>query len=242
MPDIDTAGLSDEQLYIAYVNETDSMVGRVVDALKQGGQWENTLLVFSSDNGPELRCFDVAKAGYSPAGMLRGMKSELYEGGHCEPFISTWPDHLSAGSPSDQVICLTDLYRTFGALVGDHRPAGMIGGEDSVDFSELFLGKTVDKPLRADLVHHSGQGRFGIRIDDWKYLDWPGSGGYVSPNSNADGTAGQLFHITTDPGEKHNLFATDPDRVARMKASLLKEGAPASAASADTTVKPSSGE
>jgi arylsulfatase A-like enzyme len=222
VPDIDTTGMSDEQLYIAYVNETDAAVGRLVDALKKNGLWKNTMIVFSSDNGPELRRFNVAQAGYSPAGPLRGMKSDLYEGGHREPFFVTWPGHLSAAGTSDQVICLSDLYQTFATLVGDHRPPGMIGGEDSVDFSAQLQGKHLDHPVRADLVNHSGHGRFAIRMGDWKYLDWPGGGGYVASDHNAEGTPGQLFNLANDIGEKHNLYSSQPERVAMMKAALDK--------------------
>jgi arylsulfatase A len=222
VPDIDTTGMSKEQLYIAYVNETDAAVGRVVDALKQNGLWQNTLVFFSSDNGPELRPFNVAEAGYSPAGQLRGEKSDLYEGGHREPFIVTWPGHLPAGSTSGLLISTLDFYRTFATLVGDHRPAGMIGGEDSLDFSKLFLGGHMDQPLRTELVNHSGHGRFAIRIGDWEYLDWAGSGGYVMPDSNPEGTPGQLFNVANDPSEKHNVYSAYPERVAEMKAALIK--------------------
>jgi len=231
VPDIDTTGMSDEQLYIAYVNETDAVVGQLVATLKKDGLWKNTMIVFSSDNGPELRRFNIAQAGYSPAGPLRGMKSDLYEGGHREPFIVTWPGHLPPASTSHQVICLSDLYQTFATLVGDHRPPGLVGGEDSVDFSALFQGQSVDTPLRADLVNHSGHGHFAIRMGEWHYLDWPGGGGYVAADHNAEGTPGQLFNLANDIGEKHNLYNSQPERVAEMKAALdkiLGRDAPAS--------------
>jgi arylsulfatase A len=229
VPDIDPTGLSPEQLYVAFVNETDREIGRVVDTLKRGGLWENTLIVFSSDNGPELRRFDVTKAGYSPAGNLRGQKSELYDGGHREPFIVTWPNRTPAGSKSDKVICLTDLYQTLATLVGDRRPPGRIGGEDSVDFSDLFLGKPMQSPGRDNLVHHSGNGGLGIRMGNWVFLDSPDGGGYGARRKDEGTTAAQLFNLSDDVGENHNLYLSQPELVAKMKARLeqiLKQEAP----------------
>jgi arylsulfatase A-like enzyme len=223
MPDVDTTGLSNEQLYMDYVDEVDGVVGQVTDALKKNGFWgSNTMVLFLSDNGPELRRFNRTLAHHDPAGGFRGEKSDLYEGGHRQPFIVTWPGHLAANATSGQLISYSDLYRTFATLVGDVRPPGMIGGEDSIDFSTLFLGQPVDHPLRTNLVHHSGQGRFAIRVGDWKYIDWPGSGGYVSPNQNPEGTPAQLFNLAKDPAEKVNLYASEPARVAQMKALLVQ--------------------
>lgn len=222
VPDIETTGKSDEEIYIAFVNATDAAVGRIVDALERSGQLENTLIFFSSDNGPELRHFQIDQAGHSPAGRFRGEKSDLYEGGHRVPFIMTWPGHIRPGSTSDQLICTLDLYKTFATLLGDHRPAGMIGGEDSCDFSSLLLGQSSVRPLRPSLVSQSSHGRFGMRIGDWKYLDWPGSGGYLVPNTNTEGTPGQLFNLRDDPAEKRNLYREHPDRVATMKAAMLE--------------------
>jgi len=223
VPDIDTTGFTDEQLYMAYVNQTDSAIGAVLTALKKDGFWDNTLVIFSSDNGPELRRFNVAKAGHNPAGPLRGEKSDLYEGGHREPFILTWPGHIQPHTTSNQLICTIDFYRTFAALVHDStRPPGMIGGEDSVDFSDLFLGRKVDHPIRTSLVNHSGGGRFAVRLGEWKYLDWPGSGGYLSPNKNPEGTPAQLFNLAADPCERVNLYSSEPKRVSQMKALLMQ--------------------
>jgi arylsulfatase A-like enzyme len=222
VPDMDPTGLTDEQLYMAYVRETDAAVGRIVETLREKGQLDNTLIVFSSDNGPELRRFDKGRAGYSPSGIYRGMKSDLYEGGHRVPLIASWPQHIPPGSVSDQLICLTDLYRTIAALVGDQRPAGLIGGEDSVDFSPLFLGRPAAEPIRGNLVYHSDKGRFGIRMGNWAFLDWPGSGGYLSPDSNPEGTPGQLFNLKEDPSEQDNLYAANPERITGMKAVLSR--------------------
>lgn len=222
VPDIDPTGLTDEQLYMAYVRETDAAVGRIVEALRENEMLDNTLIVFSSDNGPELRRFDRHQAGYSPSGIYRGMKSDLYEGGHRVPLIAFWPGHIPAGQVSDQLMCLTDLYRTIASLVGDHRPDGMIGGEDSVDFSRLFRGQPVNEPIRDQLIYHSSRGHFGIRMSDWVYLDWAGSGGYISPDSNPEGTPAQLFNLKQDPTEQHNLYSSSPERITGMKAVLSR--------------------
>lgn len=220
VPDIDTTGMSDEDVYIAYVNATDAAVGRVLEAIKRHGQWDNTLIFFSSDNGPELRHFNSQHSGHHPAGPWRGGKADLHEGGHRVPFIVSWPRHIPAGSTSAQLISTLDVYRTFATLLRDHRPAGLIGGEDSRDFSALFLGQPVTEPLRASLVSHSGSGRFAIRMGDWTYLDWTGSGGFLEPNRNPEGTPGQLFNLAADPAQTRNLYLEQPERVAAMKSAL----------------------
>jgi len=98
----------------------------------------------------------------------------------------------------------------------------MTGGEDSVDFSPLFLGKTMHKPVDNPLVYHSAHGKFGIRVGDWAFLDWGGSGGYTHANSNPDGTPGQLFNLAKDPSEQHNLYSDNPERVEKMKKILTR--------------------
>lgn len=222
VPDIDPTGLSDEELYLAYVKDTDSAVGRLIDALKRSGKWENTLVVFSSDNGPELRPFNVHRSGHDPAGGLRGEKSDLYEGGHCVPFIVTWPGHIPEGTVSDQLVSTLDLYKTFATLVGDEIPSGMVGGEDSYDISALLRGQPVETAPRPELVLHSSLGRFGLRMGNWAYLDWPGSGGYLMPDENEEGTPVQLFDLSRDPGQRHNIYTVHPERVAQMKAALIR--------------------
>jgi len=229
VPDIDTTGMSDEQIYMAYVDQVDAEVGTTMQELKKDGFAQNTLVIFSSDNGAYTEHFNQQLAGYNPNGNLRGQKSDLYEGGHREPFIAEWPGHIAKGTTSDQLICFIDFYRTFAAIVGDTKPADLEGGEDSIDLSDLFLGKPVDHPIRKYLVNHSGGGRFGLREGDWEYLDWPGSGGYrvafynhESPDSNPDGTPGQLFNLKDDLGETTNLYAKEPARVAEMKALLTQ--------------------
>jgi arylsulfatase A len=226
VPDIDTTGMSPEQIYIAYVNQVDAEVGTTVAALKKDGFWNNSLVIFSSDNGAPLVHLFPKLAGYNPNGNLRGQKSDLYEGGHREPFAAEWPGHIAPGTVSDQLISFLDFYSTFASLVGDTKPDGITGGEDSVDFSDLFLGKKVDHPIRTDLVNHSGSGRFALREGDWEYLDWPGSGGYKSainpPDSNSDGTPTQIFNLKDDLGEKVNLYSTQTARIAEMKARLTQ--------------------
>jgi arylsulfatase A len=152
---------------------------------------------------------------------LRGHKADLYEGGHRVPFVVRWPGKVKAGTTSDQLIGQFDFMATFAELVGTEVPA--TAGEDSVSFLPALLG-TADKPIRSSIISQSINGSFAIRDGQWKLALCPGSGGWSFPKPGTDDTTGQpdfqLFNLESDPGEKDNLAAAHPDRVAKMKAAL----------------------
>ena len=211
----------------------DYMVGQVVGALKETGMWDNTLLLVTSDNGglpgdrlpvPEgsKDAFAFESYGHKANGDLRGYKSHIWEGGHREPLVVTWPGHVQPGSLCAGPVCLTDFYETFREIVG--APRKTTGGEDSFSMLDMLLDP--DAPARRDhIIHHSQTGVFSLREGDWKLIfECVSSGGWPPPTdrkSPVPGGPGQLYNLKDDPAEEHNLYAERPDIVSRMAARLM---------------------
>jgi arylsulfatase A-like enzyme len=159
--------------------------------------------------------------GHFPSGPYRGYKSDAWDGGHRMPFILRWPGVVKPGTTCDELICLSDLMATCAEIVGTELPAN--AGEDS--FSILPLLKGIKQPVRDHVVSHSINGKFAIRDGCWKLVLCPGSGGWTQSDEAAfnDGLPMvQLYDMTTDPGEKHNLHATHPDKVRALLEKLKK--------------------
>jgi arylsulfatase A-like enzyme len=219
--------------YGDFVCEVDWVVGQVVDALERAGTAENTLLIFTSDNGPENRTGDgigvyerVREHQHSSMGDLRGIKRDAWEGGHRVPFVASWPAITPAGIQCDQTVCLSDLLATCADIVGASLPQD--AGEDSVSILSLLKGET-DEPTRDCIVHHSMSGRFAIRKGDWVFIDSPKGGdneepdwfrqerGYVSHDY-----PGELFNLKDDISERHNRYNEEPELVEQLSARLSR--------------------
>ncbi len=211
--------------YADFVMETDWAVGEILAALDKQGLADNTLVIFTSDNGcsPAADIPTLQAAGHEPNGPLRGHKADIWDGGHRVPFIARWPGQVKPGTTSDQLISLVDLMATCADLVGAKLPDN--AGEDSVSFLPALRGRA-GKPLREALVHHSIQGKFSIRQGQWKLELCPGSGGWSSPKDPEATREGipsiQLYDMTSDLAEKKNLQAEQPEVVARLTKLLEK--------------------
>ncbi|MBN1556709.1 MAG: arylsulfatase [Lentisphaerae bacterium] len=217
--------------YGDFVCEIDDLVGQVMAALDRGGIADNTLVIFTSDNGPEKRTPDdegvferAERTGHYSMGSWRGMKRDVWEGGHREPFIASWPAVIPAGTVCDQLVGLGDFMATCAEITGAERPEG--AGEDSVSMLPLLKGRT-DRPTREALVHHSCSGAFALRADDWVLIDAPSGGENEEPDwfARERGYAphdqpGELFDLREDPQERRNLYADRPGVVAELKARL----------------------
>jgi arylsulfatase A-like enzyme len=211
--------------YGDFVHQTDWSVGQVLQALKRCGLENDTLVIFTSDNGSPGRdgrrgrgeVNSVRRLGHSPNYIYRGVKADIWEGGHRVPFIARWPGHVPAGTVSDETICLTDLTATCAALLGRKLP--LFTGEDSYNILPALLGRKLDKPIREATVHHSSRGMFAIRQGKWKLIQGLGSGGWSKPVSvrpKPGGPEGQLYDLAADPQEKVNLWSQHPDVVKRL--------------------------
>ena len=208
--------------YADFVRQVDADVGRLLAKLEQLGLRENTLVVFTADNGcsPAAKIDELQAKGHEPSHIYRGHKADVFEGGHRVPFIVRWPAQVKAGGVSPQLIGQIDFLATFAEALGVPVPAG--AGEDSVSFLPALLGR--DDPRRQSIVSQSMNGSFAIRDGQWKLALCAGSGGWSVPKPGSKEEKGlpefQLYDLATDPGEQTNLVALHPERVAAMKAAL----------------------
>jgi len=218
-------GRSGLNAYADFVLETDWAAGHVLKALRRLGLEKNTLVVFTSDNGcsPRADFKGLAKFGHNPSYVFRGEKADIFEGGHHVPFIVRWPGRITAGTKSADTICHTDLLATVAEILDVKLPEN--AGEDSVSILPDLLG-TADGPVREATVHHSINGSFSIRQGKWKLELCPGSGGWSDPRPNSEEAKQlppiQLYDLTADIGEKHNVYDSHPDVVKRLTALLRK--------------------
>ena len=205
--------------------QTDSSVGEVMAALEKDGIADNTLVIFTSDNGcsPAAGIPELEKKGHHPNYIFRGHKADIWDGGHRIPFICRWPGKIKARSKTDQLTCLTDLMATSADIVGAKLPAA--AGEDSVSMLPALLG-TARAPLREAVVHHSIEGRFGIRQGKWKLELCPGSGGWSAPKDGVARSQGlpdiQLYDMSGDISERANVQDKHADVAERLTKLLEK--------------------
>ena len=213
------SGLND---HADFVMQTDDGVGQIMAALRKHDLAENTIFIFSSDNGTSKagNVKELAKKGHIVSAGFRGLKSDLWEGGHRVPFIVRWPAKVTAGSESDQLICLTDFFATLSDLTGADLPAA--SAEDSVSFLPALSGEPIES-TRAGVIHHSISGHFAYRQGKWKLLLARGSGGWSSPNEKSaakNAPKSQLYDIDNDPAETTNLYNANPEIVQTLLAQL----------------------
>jgi len=223
-------GKSGAGQYGDYVMNVDAMIGQVLATLDKLKLNDNTLVFFSSDNGPVWYPQDIEKFGHRAAGPWNGMKGALTDAGHRMPFIASWPGKIPAGSSCGELICFTDLMATLASLLGEKLPND--AGEDSFDISPLLRGEKPAQPIRTGMVHvNYGSYTLAIRDGDWKLILPSGvyavQDGTVTPDHIVE-TQGkspnekfQLYNLRTDPGEATNVFTQEPDKAKELFA-LLK--------------------
>lgn len=224
LPTADFKGSSKAGLYGDYVRETDAMVGRVLDALERNGQAPDTVVIFTSDNGAHWKPDDQRQfPNHKANGDWRGMKADVWEGGHRIPFVIRWPGQVAPGTTSTETASLTDFMATAAAIAGASLPED--AAEDSFDLTPA-LKRTNRKPIRSSIIDHSIDGMFTIRQGDWKLALGLGSGGFSHPariDPAPGGPQGQLYDLARDPGEKTNVWAEHPEIVARLTALLAAQ-------------------
>ena len=222
LPAPEFEGTSKADLYGDFTVMVDAMIGKVLKALDDNSMRENSLVFFTSDNGPVWYEQDVARLDHDCSGGLRGMKADAWECGHRMPFLACWPDRIPAGSVSDQTICFTDLLATFAAITGTKLPPG--AGPDSFNLLPVLLGhQPDDQPIRGPIAMAAGNGMMMVRDGDWKFIDGLGSGGFSRPKKvqqPENGPAGQLYDLANDLGESDNLYLEKPQIVGRLKGLL----------------------
>ncbi|MCH2366092.1 MAG: sulfatase-like hydrolase/transferase [Planctomycetes bacterium] len=202
---------------VALIEHMDHGIGKVLEALDKTAQAENTLVIFTSDNGPVWYDADEEKYGHRSTGHFRGMKGDTWEGGHRMPFIARWPGRVPAGAVSEATICHTDMLATFAAIVGEKLASG--DGLDSFDISSVLLGRGPKVSGREALVLQSSGRVLSVRQGDWKLIPQLGSGGFSKPRREkpgAGGAVGQLYNLREDPAETKNLYREKPKIVEEL--------------------------
>lgn len=203
-------GKSECGIYGDFCVELDDAVGLLVEVLKKKGLFENTLFIFTADNGSSLKGIPMAvqkKYNHSPSYIYKGYKARLDEGGHRVPYIVSWPGKIQPNSTNNILISLNDLYSTCADIVDEKVKDNV--AEDSYSILSALEGKTLDNKERV-LVHSDFSGYFGIRSGDWK-LTFP-----------RDANKSALYNLKNDPGEETNLKEKYPKKVAELK-DLLSE-------------------
>ncbi|HIW11419.1 MAG TPA: arylsulfatase [Candidatus Rikenella faecigallinarum] len=213
--------------YGDFVLHVDDVVGRIMEAVRVCGIEENTLIVFTSDNGcsPMANYKNLRAHGHNPSYIYRGAKADIYDGGHRVPYIIRYPAVVAAGSRSDVPVCLTGFMATCAELVGISLPDN--AGEDSFSQLPLLRGKERPADRNRILIHHSHDGYFALRQGEWKLCVCPGSGGWSTPVPGAeapDAPRMQLFDMSATPEEAttDNCYTPENHQSARMLRRLEK--------------------
>lgn len=205
LPSKEYEGRSGIGPYGDYILMVDDLIGKLVRTLKDNGQWENTILVFTTDNGcaPAIDISVLENQGHYPSYIYRGYKTDIYEGGHRLPLIVTYGSRYK-GTTDDSLICLSDFFATFADMTGYELQDNE--AEDSFSFWNILSGK--GKGTRKDLVTLSGKGALAYREKDSKLIFYAGSGGQSYPNAQQlEGLPEmQLYDLSKDPSEKTNLI------------------------------------
>ena len=215
--------------YGDYVMNVDAIIGQFMATLEKLKLKENTLIFFTSDNGPVWFPQDIARFDHRASGPWKGMKGALTEGGHHMPFVALWPGKIVAGSTCDALISFTDLMATLAALKGTKLPPE--GGVDSFDISPLLHGEHPIPAIRSSMISPNyGSYNLAIRKDDWKLIlpEWVYSVSdcKITPDHlvGATGKGGEsefaLYNLKADPSESNNLAAQDPERVQELFSAL----------------------
>ncbi|MDF1860556.1 MAG: arylsulfatase [Verrucomicrobiales bacterium] len=237
VPNEEYRGKSEAGEYGDFVVETDAFTGAILEALDRTGLTENTLVIFTSDNGGLYHWWEPEEAddvanyqlrgrgaamkefGHQGNAHLRGTKADIWEGGHRVPFVVRWPGKTPKGTVSDELIELTDLLRTCAAITETALPGEV--GSDSRNILPALLSERPESPVRDFAVHHSLWGVFAIRQGPWKMIPHRGSGGFTFPKeldpAKVGGPEGQLYHLKNDPSEAKNLWDEEPEVVSELK-------------------------
>jgi len=198
-----------------FVMETDWSAGQVIQAVDEAGIGDNTIVIFTADNGHShyTGWEALVEAGHMPSGQYRGHKGDIWEGGHRVPLLVRWPGRIASGSSSEQLVSLTDVFATVAEIVGTDLP--LDGAEDSVSFLPAALGQSSEGG-RTTLVSHSNHGEFAYRDGPWK-LVFRNNGASLN-ESRGQPRVVELYNLAEDIAEERDLASESPDKLAELSA------------------------
>jgi arylsulfatase A len=220
VPTDEFAGKSRAGGYGDFLVQTDDKVGSILQALETHGFADNTLVIFTSDNGPERYAYDrLRNFGHRSAGPLRGLKRDLYEGGHRVPFVVRWPGNVKPGSVSDALVSQVDLLATLAAVVGCDVPAN--SAHDSYDLLPVWT-ENAPSPRRS-IVHNTAKDAYAVRHEQWLLIAHRTGAHSPVPawfeqqhGYRKHDMPGELYDLHTDLAQQKNLYADNPDKVQEL--------------------------
>jgi arylsulfatase A-like enzyme len=229
-------GKSKAGMYGDYVQQLDHCVGRVLDALDKQKLTQNTLVIFTSDNGGRFEGAAL-RAGHRPNGALLGQKTDVWEGGHRVPFLVRWPGRIASGGERKEFFHHVDIMATLAAAAGASVPTG--ASPDGRSELSAFVDPA-KAPIRTEGILH-GTRSLALRSANWLYIPTQGSGGKTVPepakpwsqpyrvleleNSDVDNSGQikpgspteQLYDLASDPGQKTNLATREAERLKNFR-------------------------
>lgn len=227
IPNDEFDGTSGAGPYGDFVVETDAACGQLMQALEEAGVADNTIVIFSADNGPEFYAYPrEEKYGHWSSHPLRGLKQDIYEGGHRVPYLIKWPGVIEPGSVSDALVSQIDYMATFAGILGVDLP-----GDQAVDSHNLLpVLKGESDSVRTTHIHNTWQDRYAIRHENWLLIDtatgysrdpaegWEKRHGYPADND----APVELYEMSQDIGQRQDVAAQHPETVAELQALLKK--------------------
>jgi arylsulfatase A-like enzyme len=230
LPSNDWKGKSGISDYADFVMQVDDTVGHITKTIDRLELAKNTIIIVTSDNGcsPVANFAQLRQHGHDPSGGFRGMKADIFDGGHRVPFIVRWSETIKPNTVADQLTCLVDLMATFAEITGQPLPKN--SAEDTVSLLPV-LRETATSPIHTEVIHHSVRGDFAVRQGDWKLCLCPGSGGWSEPKPGSAKEKElpllQLYDMKSDPKETTNLEKEHPEKVRQLTSKLKEEIIPA---------------
>lgn len=221
LPNEEFEGKSGIGPYGDYVLQLDHYVGEIMDKLKEKGIFDDTIFIFSSDNGASaVADFDALKEqGHNPSYIFKGIKGDIWEGGHREPTIISYPGMIQGGTATNHMISQSDIYRSIAEIINAEIPDDT--AEDSISNVPLWQGK--NEAVREDIVHSSANGGFSIRRGDWKLELVLGGGGFGDSSIETEDQLfkpAELYNLKEDISETNNVIHEHPALVESLKESL----------------------
>ncbi len=229
IPNQEFRGKSDAGAYGDFVYQTDWSIGQILEALAVSGLDNNTLVVFTSDNGPEHYAYPrVKNHDHYSMGKLRGVKRDIWEGGHRVPFLIRWPGVVEEGTVNGSTISQVDLMNTIAEIIGFEPGDG--DAEDSYSLVPLWDGSTTRSYERKVSVQNTRVGSYAVRKGDWLFIDHK-TGNMNRPvpdyfdsirGYRIHDLPGELYNLEKDPAQQNNLYADLPDIVSELRNALTE--------------------
>ncbi len=233
VPTAEFRGKSNAGAYGDFLMQTDAFVGEIMKALEENGLLENTIVVFSSDNGAAHYAYErELKFGHVSNSPFRGAKADIWEGAHRVPFIVSWKGKIEAGKTSNQMLSQIDLFKTLAEIIDYKTPEN--AAKDSKSFLTILNGN--EMPVRNTIVLNVEAERYGYRKDNWVYLNHrkfdmlrgPKEPKALlekrnAPDPKEDKALGQLYDLNVDIGQRANLYDANPELVEKMNKEMRAE-------------------